>query len=698
MAGSPYFRITSCCDPTQEGTFVILEALASTNGTFTFTGTDVTIGGVNFINGNCYSIENVGAQFNPPYPSAPPISEFVEVSAILNDCENELCPDCGRTPTCYRLVNCEGIFFNTLENLSAYVGQFIEIEEEAGTWFVIENDGNCNNPASPITVVGIAPEPCPCICYEINGIVKTLLYVDCDNQIVKDFTITKFCSRVYPFVTGTPGDFAIASNGLCSDGACGEVCYKLTNCDTDEVIYSTLQSLSQYVNTSSVLTLAGYTGCWSVEESINPGCDCITVTIQEETGTTEYIANSIGIWNGKNVYSYQIGASLYYIWFDGLEWQITRNGYPGIGEFIWPVIATSKADVNCPELITDGSETGWVLEDGVEYIGLETERCVGPCDCAVDVTIIQEYDSCTACEPTIAYKLQNCEKIYEVQYTLQDLSAYVGQVIEDDCGCWTVEEINYVPPSVTLITVDNSFKTCNACLSKYYRLTDCLGEAADIVTATDLSTYLGQTIKIENCDTCWEVSETRVFTELAVVTLVESYDNCEDCGIDIPCVCSRLTNITSSEQTVSYTDCNNEIQQLTLAVGETSEKICLKKWDLTTEQPLPANEFLYPEYFGDCQHGVCPQPVFKNNRTVKPGYNTPICSAEKYDKITCKFAQAMYKDALEKRYGISNCCPDEDMKWIIEKELIDLQALKDPNYKCSACSCSCTKSSCNCKN
>ena len=112
--------------------------------------------------------------------------------------------------------------------------------------------------------------------------------------------------------------------------------------------------------------------------------------------------------------------------------------------------------------------------------------------------------------------------------------------------------------------------------------------------------------------------------------------------------------------------------------------MCLKRWVLPD---LPEGEFLYAEYFGDCQHGVCPPPVFKNNRTVKPGYNTPVCSAEKYDMITCKFADIMYKIVLEKRYGITNCCPEEDDKWLIEKELIELQALKDPNYSCSTCNC-----------
>ena len=57
--------------------------------------------------------------------------------------------------------------------------------------------------------------------------------------------------------------------------------------------------------------------------------------------------------------------------------------------------------------------------------------------------------------------------------------------------------------------------------------------------------------------------------------------------------------------------------------------------------------------------------------------------------ITCNFADVMYNIVLEKRYGITTCCPEEIQKWMIKKELIDLQALKDPDYKCSECSYNC---------
>lgn len=660
---------------------------------------------VNGFDNKCYvvtQVNDITPEEHATLPSAPVNGTYILVSnsptAECSDYPVPECPACD-DPQCYTVVNCDGVYFNTWEDLSDYIGQFIEIDNRPGSWYVSLNSGSCRNAEISTPVLGLA-EPCPCLCYEVVGTLKSLQYVNCDNEIVKDATVTKFCSRIFPIFSGTAGQYQILQGEECVDGLCPAQCYKLTNCDTKEIIYSTLQTLSQYVNTGSVVTLLGYEGCWEVEENIATGCECITVTIEDRSGVNEYTATLITPYNGWNRWTFVIGSDNYYIWNSALNpssnWTISKDSS---GAIPGPTYAQSKSNDDCPELISDGTLTGWVIQGGVPWINVQTEICPGTCECPVDVTVLQEFDSCDSCEPYVAYKLQNCEKIYDIQYTIQDLSEYIGSVIETDCGCYTIQQIDYVPPSQTLVTVDNSFKSCNDCLSTFYRLTDCSGEVGDIVTKTDLSEYLGQVIKIKNCDTCWEVKETRTFTELSSVVVVSSYAGCKECGIDLPCICSKITNLTSSEQSISYRDCEDEEQSITLLVGETSEKICLKRWELPE---LPEGEFLYPEYFGNCQNGVCPPPVFKNNRTVKPGYNTPICTPAKYDEITCKFADILYKIALEKRYGITNCCPEEDDKWLIKKELIDLQALKDPNYNCPECLCSCNSgnlcSTCNCKN
>jgi len=697
---------TSCCGQSVIETQGPLPAGFLSGGLINYTGAPA-----NEFENFCYKlsvVSNIPTEEYSILPLIPLQSQYTIVSINgKSTCEQYKleCPTC-EDPQCYTLVNCDGLYFNTWFDLSDYVGSYITIAEQVGTFFVIEQDGPCDNAIITVTVTGLA-EPCPCLCYEVTGTLKKLQYVNCDNEVIKDATATKFCSRVYPIFSGTPGQFQIIQGDECIDGECPLVCYTLTNCDTKEVISSTLQTLSQYVNTSSVVTLLGYEGCWEVTESTAGSCDCITVTIEaEERGglisVSEYTALNIGTYNGWGVWKFTVNGDDFFIWNADINpsslWTISINECCA-GAQLNEVYADSKVDRDCPEAISDGSSFGWVIRDGNPWINIQTEVCPSLCECPVDVVVLQEFDSCETCEPTVAYKLQNCEKIYEVQYTLQDLSEYVNSVIETDCGCFTVQQINYIPPSQTLIVIDNKFKKCNDCLSKFYRLTDCAGIESDIITRTDLSDYVGGFIKIENCDTCWEVTETRRFETLSNVVVAEKFESCIECGIDLPCVCSKLTNLTLIEQTVEYIDCDNDTQEITLAVGETSEKICLKKWILPT---LPKGQFLYPEYFGECQHGVCPQPVFKNNRTVRPGYNTPICTPAKYDEITCRFADIMYKVVLEKRYGITNCCPEEDDRWLVQKELIDLQALKDPNYNCPSCPCPCNSgksySTCNCKN
>ena len=684
MSGIPYYRIVACCDGNQDGLFNIPNATLPLSGTFIYNGSPIISGGVDFQNGYCYTITYQGAVFNlypnapdvadftltdfgclgadcipcdipPPYlkmifssccdknnflefqgndylqyggvvapsplfalppgfinscysveyieidfnefinlPAPPPPANFIIYSVNFDeDCdfyEGE-CPECP-PPPCYTLINCDGTFFDTNTDLSAYIGQYITISNQAGpiagTWFVTLKDTPCQN-AVDVIFNAIAIVPCPCLCYNIVGTVKQLQYVNCDNEIVKDPTATEFCSRVYPWVTGTPGEYQVIQGLPCVDGECPEVCWLLTNCQTGETI-TTQSNLSQYYYANQVVVIVGQEGCWEIE-------------------------------------------------------------------------------------ITDD------------------------CDCAQEVIVTQFYNDCPSCIPVIAYKLIDCDTNQVHFYTTTDLSQYVDQTIEIDCGCYLVKQINVAPPTDTPVIVDFVFKDCIACKKTYYKLVDCFNQTNILYTTTNLSLYLGGVIKIENCDNCWQVTETRVFDEVTDVVVVSNFETCEDCYVNAPCLCNKITNLTTSTKTVSYIDCENNEVEITLLVNETSDKICAKRWILPD---LPEGQFLYIETFGTCQNGVCPHPVFVNNRTVRPGYNTPNCNSDRYDEITCRFADVMYKIVLEKRYGITNCCPDEDEKWLLLKELIDLQALKDPHYKCPECPCSCssgkTYSTCNCRN
>lgn len=312
------------------------------------------------------------------------------------------------------------------------------------------------------------------------------------------------------------------------------------------------------------------------------------------------------------------------------------------------------------------------------------------CDCAIDVVVTQVYADCATCNPAPNYKLTNCDDLNTIIYTSTDLSDHVGKVVElsPDCpGCWIVNEYPQPIPSDVPITVVTSFDDCEACKTTYYMLGDCLEIQPSIITFTDLSQYVGQIITLEWCpETCWYVSVSLTSTGAGLLgDISNEFETCSECLTSFACVCSRLKNHDTVSHNYDYLDCEGIVQTITLVAGQRSERICMAHW--LTSYPTD-----YVEYFGDCtlvggEH-TCPPPVYPR-RSLKPGYNTPHCTTWKYEEISCKAAEALYKQVLELRYGITNCCPEEDQQYLIQKQLIDLKALVNPDYVCSTPSCGC---------
>jgi hypothetical protein len=99
----------------------------------------------------------------------------------------------------------------------------------------------------------------------------------------------------------------------------------------------------------------------------------------------------------------------------------------------------------------------------------------------------------------------------------------------------------------------------------------------------------------------------------------------------------------------------------------------------------------------DCKECIQPapepvRPVYKF-KSITPGYDTPGCSPEKFEKIVCDFSEAMYRQIMVDAYGITPCCGEDDIKYEIKYELIKLKAIQDPDYNClKSPSCECTTS------
>jgi hypothetical protein len=972
----------------------------------------------------------------------------------LTTCDGIACTKTLELPcksNCYLIIPCDGTdtFVTNNFDFEDYINQFatVETKEFYGCAYITKLEDNDCDDAVEATVYSDEPCTCELRCFYVRN-TNGFLYVDADDVLQEVSAAdakpyVKICSKIYPVAANNSVNYSITELGSCTtDGdevKCPILCFTLTNCADETItINSNSDSLLPYaLGTNNIVQIAGKEGCWKV--SLSQGnCDCINVTFTGPDGSDTYTANSIGTFNGANLYQFTANnGDILYIWSVGGGWSISANGY---GEDPAAVeIAVVKFVGDCPDSVNEGFT--WIPSKGIEDT-IETEVCPAECDCPIDLIVTTSYSSCEDCIGYIAYRLVSCTN-NDVIYTLLNLEQYIGQVVKIDCGCYTVQQINYLPANPQLIKLEDVYTNCIECNRTYWKLTDCLEEANPIITYTDLGGYVGKTVKIKGCDECWNVESTTEHIGAISVLVTEEYIDCDDCGSNIPCQCSTITNYSEEVKTYTYLNCDKEYETVTLQPHETSDRICVLKWvpnrecclestftstveknievynwqfettdeiingkpvyityivyvedyskynayklsyqsdgcwyavgvtqggwsgdipvyklcttsdcpvgvwerfdcgiicfritscdpkcfslnysfafsyydqnnnpvyitglnyqlsyntslsrweiiDLinnnqligynpsndntcpsggvivkewisvsenTTIEPVgckvnridtsfetrgceekcdcinmnlytindpilqfileptgetfntkptyeatlangegtiyvyynsnnskwyayfseddlvyleipfnsdypdcpigdwiaidpftpdnlpiyekelnvdkaaaapvelpyikaqteycttgtaetkedPNNDpFAHIQFFGECQHGVCLPPVFKNNRTVRPGYNTPNCNPDRYDEITCKFADIMYKIVLEKRYGITNCCPEDDEKWLLLKELIDLQALKDPNYHCPDCPCSCNSgksySSCNCGN
>ena len=545
-----------------------------------------------------------------------------------------------------------------------------------------------------------------CVCSRATNpttLTQPLRYIDCFGvqQLTPPLayleTSEKYCVREW--VTGTN----IETFGTCFSGVCpSPPCYTLYSCDGSEVPFNTLTDLSLYSDTGVSITLTEYPDvCFLVYENTSGDClDPIVVTF-----------DAMGVDCCASTCYYVNTGSITYVDADGLivdaigPLKFCSDIYPVVDALNGSIVIEfgACADDICPEacyVLTDcdglADPIYTTSESVLPFLGTEAafhingytncwtvDVSMEDCACAISIVITTTYADCETCAGYTSYKLKDCSNSANVMYTSTDLSLYVNQVIEQDCpGCWFVEEFFLQPPSNTAIVVTNSFVNCTTCEQTYYLLTDCAEFEPNIITTTDLSAEVGGVITLDWCpETCWQVTETRDHKPSTIVFVKDQYETCEECLSAVgTCVCLKFKCNNKTGCLVTYFDCLGVTHELSIGAETTTEKLCVKgQWggvDITATA------------YGPCVDGCESVPV-QIPRTVKPGYNTPTCTIDHYEKIACSFADAMYSNALEKRYGITSCCPEDREKWELKYELIEFAALVDPNYICTPVSTCC---------
>jgi len=659
-------RFTSCCDET-----VFLEFLYDgTTDYGTLVKPTTLFPG---FSDSCYRVNTYLSGDWSGLNPAPSLAYFTIVSfdpeaKCIDYIED--CPDCQTT--CYTLYNCDGLSFNsTNPDLESVVGQYVVIETTEGnsTWFVLENTGYCDSPFNDFILDDLGPVPCPCKCYDVTGQFKLLTYIDCDGVLQETIGETLgFCSQIYPIVNGKLPNYQVTDNGLCIDGQCPTECYELTNCDTGEIIYSTLQSLSQYVDTNTVVQIAGYNGCWSVAES-EEICDC-TVNV------------------------------------------IVTQEYESCGECL-PIIAYKLTSCE------NANDIKYTYQDLADYVGQYVK--LEDCGCffvelidyqppsITTVVILTSFNSCVECL-TQYYILEDCNKILDPIYTGSDLSAYLDDIVNvQGCeGCWSITEVE-VPINPVPVTVTNTYVDCPSCTPPLpclcNRITNYSTEEKEYeyIDCDDNSVSLRLTAGATSGKICLK----RWVTDYPETDNLEVFGDCV-LGGDF-CYEYNITIGSNTTAILYYKNCsgNVESQQTLTQKSPYIITICGVDNQTSSNIYIVGTGRISFEKTTVCYTPTLVCPIETPKRKIKPGYSVPTCDTDRWEKITCRASEILYKEVMRLRYGLSNCCPEDDEKWLIKKELIDLAALVDPDYVCrpvqtccdntSSCGCGCntTLKTCN---
>ena len=719
MATAPYIELVSCCDPSIILNFRPSNILESS--IYQYTG--ITENGL--VTNSCYTVTQKTGTISY-------VIGLPEVNILYlidrDTCDNELC---ACIIPCYTLYACDGSYFNTTTDLSANVGTYIRIEESDKTWYVIGDDTKrtCDNALDVVLDLTSPIQVCTLNCYQVTGNPATVTYMNADYDIVTVIGATKICSYITPIVTGTGSGFVVEL-GECVEGECPEICFEFTNCQTGEVlVVSNSPTVIPYYAQEQIVTIQGYDGCWSID--ITEACECpVSVTIL--TAYASCIAclpiinykftncnNQAIIRYSTEDYSAYVGKTV------KLEcgecWFVSEIDYIPPSTQPIDILYTFDSCVAC-------AKTYYKLTnclDNTEIIYTDSAlNLVAPQISTFEADPVNDGCSNEFARVTYTYKgityvkdlsdvgaLSN-ETIY-VYINNQDDNLFFLRYVSDT-NLWTIffenEETAIVATSPDFINWTGQNSYTNISVSLINLSNPCITVVLDGIEYT-----LQSTGEEDSKSVYFYISDVG-FDTFEVISLVFNIDTWYlNIGIEatqyqlisdinIPISTDWVYMTGTPFNTVSTIACNCEGFIVSI-------KECPGCWIVTeTFTPVNPRTVTVENTYNTCQDcepaPPIPEVIVYPKRKVKPGYSTPTCDIEKYEKITCRSSEILYKEVMRLRYGLTNCCPEDDEKWLIKKELIDLDALSDPDYICKPvtsccnqpindCGCNSTLKTCN---
>jgi hypothetical protein len=378
------------------------------------------------------------------------------------------------------------------------------------------------------------------------------------------------------------------------------------------------------------------------------------------------------IWSGFYVFKFEITEAQhnipgliidYYIVYNGVtnEWEIWEDFDP----FLGPSCSSCCDGVDRPYLIINSSSKITDLPGGIIW----TSTLPDPLICEDANSLAGVRDS-FFCEVPLTKSFIDCWKFQPFQEGIPVLNPTSSILIQN-------EDITF-------------YEDCGDCLGiknepPCIKLTDCITGVETIISFSEtLEFYIGKVIKLSIpfngtfIEACYTVSYSDDCPEeptLLPGTFIDCFETCDTC---LPkCICTRALNSGTTTKQLSYIDCEGELQETTenVASGKYSLKYCITQWaDIDVQDTLE---------FGKCLNNECPK-VIQPKKFISPGYDTPICTPNHYEKIVCKYSELKYTDVMKKRYGLNLKCSDEDIiVATIKFELLQMQILNDSEFECT---------------
>jgi hypothetical protein len=444
------------------------------------------------------------------------------------------------------------------------------------------------------------------------------------------------------------------------------------------------------VNEEFDLVAYGSTGLTSFAWSINTLC----LNLVEVNLSTEYPEGTWGLydnitceltgefWAGAPVFKFQIteihhnvpGLVLeYYILLNivSSEWEAWENFDPITG----PSCSTCCDSVDRPFLILNNTIPVTDNPLGISWVSTLPD----PLICS-ELNSLRGIRNSFICEVEKTQEFTDCWKFIPFQEGIPVLNLSASILLNN-------EDITFYEDCEDCLEIKNE----PPCI----KLTNCLtGEETIISFSESLNSYVGKVIKLSVplngtfVEYCYTVSLSETCPEeptLLPGTFIDCFQTCEKC---LPkCLCTKALNSSTLTKRLSYLDCEGILQQTSEEVlpGNYSLKYCVSQWADPDVQNILE--------FGECIDGNCPE-IIQPKKFIAPGYDTPLCTPNHYEKIVCQFAKLKYNEVMSKRYGLNlNCDDTELLTATIKFQLLQMQILEDPEFNCdqnSSCNnCDC---------